>query len=147
VGAIPLCPVSVFRIAHKRAGNKDMLFPFKSYASYNRSIEVLAGRMKADPNLELDWGRPAEELRLLSHSAKVGGACALLKAGYEVKVIQTVGDWADDRMVSRYAVQVILEPSIAEAFPFYNPSQFNKKEAKDTEAFSTSPRMKRIKRS
>ena len=56
----------------------------------------------------------------LNYSARVGGVCVLLKSGVDSGTISTPARWGNP-MVDRYVKLVALQPTIVEAFAFYNP--------------------------
>ena len=70
----------------------------------------------------------------------------LLRAGLAEHVVSAVANWQSD-MVKHYGRRVLLEPSLVEPYPFYNPaalsSLYNK--AQEAETGNPPPAKKRKK--
>ena len=55
-----------------------------------------------------------------AHSSRVGGVCMLLRAGLAENIISNICNW-ESNMVKRYGKKLALQPTLVEAYKFYNP--------------------------
>ncbi|KAJ9436714.1 hypothetical protein DIPPA_28347 [Diplonema papillatum] len=114
------CPVAVFTQLKGMAGDKALLCPYVTYPSFR---EALGGAGKPGILSCLNESRPAGRSRaaFVTHSARIGGCCTLLKAGMDPMQVKKMGDWSADSMVTYYGDKVLRDPDCVEAVRFYNP--------------------------
>ncbi|KAJ9437372.1 hypothetical protein DIPPA_13121 [Diplonema papillatum] len=120
--AIRYCPVEVFTLLKRMAQGKRLLCPFPIYASFR---DALLGNSRTRGILQpLNRGHAPARSRVpfLTHSARIGGCCTLLKAGMDPIQVQKMGDWASGDMVTHYGEKVLRDPDCVEAVRFYNPT-------------------------
>eukprot|EP01063_Lacrimia_lanifica_P026463 TRINITY_DN3571_c0_g1_i4.p1 TRINITY_DN3571_c0_g1~~TRINITY_DN3571_c0_g1_i4.p1 ORF type:complete len:352 (+),score=10.21 TRINITY_DN3571_c0_g1_i4:770-1825(+) len=120
---IRLCPVAIMSAirdidAGEALGNLALKSP------YGRARRVLEGEGGKHPGLLhkaglLTGDHPAKGITW--HSGRVGGACALLRAGLRKEVVQSRGFWESPSMPDHYARQMILNPSAVPAWAFACP--------------------------
>ena len=110
--AIPLCMYRLLK-AMPALSDGEHATPFRHYAEYERNLRGLF--KKAD--IASIWGKARN---WTTHSARVGGATTLLKAGYPVEIIQVLGDWKDVTVCQKYAREVILNPDCVCPYAFHN---------------------------
>jgi hypothetical protein len=116
IGEIPACPVSILQLVKVRKACAR----FGNYQKYERALAHLIQRAGIMPAAGADAGRTRRWFN--THSGRIGGACALLKAGLALEVVRTVGNWeANSGTVEHYARFVMLRPSLVDGWAFYNP--------------------------
>ncbi|CAD7970839.1 unnamed protein product [Amoebophrya sp. A25] len=118
-GIVRACPVAAFTLLKARAAERgcavDAAVCALTYSKFMRGLDVLLAKAGVENAAE------GKKRKLYSsHSTRVGGVCVLLRAGLCDTIISTLANWSSD-MVKRYSSRVVLQPTIVEAFPFYNP--------------------------
>ena len=119
-GSFALCPVEVFSRIRKMDAPK---FLGREYTRFRTvltrgdlasSLFQRAGLQDRDEEEEVPGSYG-------THSARVGGACALLAAGLDSAVVKSLGNWASWTMVERYAARVNKCPRGIVPWAFFCP--------------------------
>jgi hypothetical protein len=118
---LKFCPVTVMKLLTSRATSNLIAFSGKDASMLNHLKHLI-------PRSGLQVRAAGRSRDCYSvHSTRVGAACTLLKAGLSGDVVKSVADWDSQKSLDHYAQMVTLQPSLVEAFRFYNPEALKNK--------------------